>query len=328
LIGYTRWCSVNVIFLLLLLWSGQASADATSEGAVSVGYRMDSLDWNISGAGNPVGNSPNILSELEWRDMQFLQLKGELSGTNAQGFYFRGYTNLGWVVDGVNQDSDYAESNRRAEFSRSVNAVGGSRVLDVSGGLGTTFFMGPTQQYRFIPMLGLSYHNLNMRMRKGYQDVSNLSNAQLVDPEITSLPPLGPFGGLNSRYEAEWSGPWVGADMLLDLRSSGRILVRLEKHWVNYYAKANWNLREDFDHPLSYEHKSSGEGWVFELGWQNAPVDYQWVWGVNVSLQSWEAGAGEYLVHFADGSLGVSQLNGVNWSSKSIHLSLSKAFGN
>ena len=318
-------CRYSVVILLLTL-ANQVCADSYSEGSVSLGYRVDSLDWTIDGAGNPLGTSPNILSELEWRDMEILQLKGELSGSNAAGIYFRGYGNFGWVLDGVNQDSDYAESNRTAEFSRSINDVDGSRVLDLSGGLGLTFFLDHAEQYRFIPMVGLSYHNQNMQMRGGNQVVSNVSNAQLLDPAISSLPSEGPFPGLNSSYEAEWSGPWLGADMLLDLRNSGKLLLRVEKHWVNYYAKANWNLREDFDHPLSYEHKSNGEGWVLELGWQNAPIEYQWVWGVKVSLQEWDAGVGQYLVHYADGSRSVSRFNGANWSSKSVHFSLSKAF--
>ena len=141
------------------------AASEQSNVSLNLGYRVDSLDWNIHGG----STGPDILSELEWRDMDFLQLRSELSGANAAGIYFRGSAAYGWVLDGVNQDSDYAGDNRTLEFSRSLNDVNGSRVLDVSGSLGAAFFVGERDQYRIIPMAGYSYHNQHFRMRNGNQ---------------------------------------------------------------------------------------------------------------------------------------------------------------
>ena len=306
----------RLVVLLSLVWilSGQVlAASGPSDTSLSLGYRVDSLDWNIDGG----SSGPNILSELEWRDMDILQLRGGLTSANREGFYFRGYVDYGWVLDGVNQDSDYAGDNRTSEFSRSISEVDGSRVLDLSGGLGFTYFAGISDQYRIIPLVGYSYHNQDLRMRNGFQVV----------------PAFGPFAGLDSSYESEWSGPWLGVDVLLDLQGGNRAFVRMEKHWVDYYAKANWNLRDTFAHPVSFEHEANGSGWVLELGWQNAPSPYRWVWGVTVSLQAWTTETGidrTFLVIPGPPCNGncysEGLLNEVNWSSQSINFTLSKAF--
>ena len=68
--------------------AGSVLAGELSGVAVSAGYRLDSLDWNIDGRGNPVGSSPNILSELQWRDLDIFQLNGVFlaPGSQKRGF--------------------------------------------------------------------------------------------------------------------------------------------------------------------------------------------------------------------------------------------------
>ena len=315
--------------LLLLCCSGTAQAfgeHSETEFALSLGYRMDSLDWNISGEGNPVGSSPNILSELEWRDMQFMQLKTELTTTNHTGFVFRGSLDYGWVRDGENQDSDYAGDNRTLEFSRSVNGVDGSKVVDISGGLGFNLISDGTESYQIRPMFGYSYHRQDMRMTNGDQRVFDLANYQIFDPSASGTVPLGPFPGLNSSYEATWKGFWLGVDTEMDLTSESRLFARLEAHRVNYSAEANWNLRTDFAHPVSFTHDANGQGGVLTLGWKQMPEIYRWRWGVTLTLQSWNTDAGTDRTFLANGAVGVGKLNEVNWSSKSLDISLQKRF--
>ena len=43
-------------------------------------------------------------------------------------------------------------------------------------------------------------------------------------------PPLGPFPGLDSSYNTEWKGPWLGFDALLpDLTTLDAMTRRLER---------------------------------------------------------------------------------------------------
>jgi Protochlamydia outer membrane protein len=301
-------------------------AEEKTDVSLSLGYRTDSLDWNISGENNPVGTSPNILSELEWRELDILQLKAEVMGSNRAGVVVRGNAGYGWVLDGVNQDSDYAGSNRTLEFSRSVNDVEGSRVLDLSGGLGFLYYPGETAQFRLIPMLGYSYHSQKLQMNNGNQVLWNSSNASMLNPALAGWQPLGPFPGLDSSYDAQWSGPWVGTDVVWDLASGSTLYARAEAHWINYTAQANWNLRTDFAQPVSFEHEANGRGSVLELGWKRLPSHTRWGWGMSLVLQSWATESGIDSTFFASGGVAVTKLNEVNWSSRSINLSLQKSF--
>lgn len=306
---------------LLVAYIGPTLADNT-QATFSTGYRLDSLDWNI--AGTLAGTSPNIISELEWRDMQFLQFKGELAGTNQNQVYFRGSAAFGYAFGGENQDSDYAGDNRTLEFSRSVNGIDGSHVLDFSGGIGFDIPFGANDAHRFIPLFGASYHTQRMRMVDGNQVLSDAANKAVLFPLEPPPPSIGLFSGLDSSFDAEWGGFWLGGDVIFDLQDRGTVFARLEGHWVNYRAQANWNLIPTFAHPVSFEHEADGTGVVFELGWRDILLADGWAWGVDLSLQRWQTDPGT--IFFYGATPGAQRLNEVNWSSKQLNLSLSKEF--
>jgi hypothetical protein len=271
---------------------------------LEAGFRRDNLDWNIAGS----NNSPNVLSELTWRDLNIFQVKGELAGSNVDKYYFRASFDHGWVLSGENQDSDYAGDDRTLEFSRSINGVDGSTVWDLSLGFGKEIPFGAKAQHRLIPLGGLSYHRQSMRMTDGNQVV----------------PADGPFPGLQSSYDATWAGLWFGADTLWDMRESGIVRLQLEYHWKAWYsAKANWNLRTAFDHPVSFEHEAVGEGLVLGLAWRGTPVRHHWVWGVDLTYQRWITDSGTDRIYWADCyCYSEGPLNEVNWSSMALSLSL------
>lgn len=311
--------------MLLAMMSAPSAGAFAASGqngiTLDAGFRRDSLDWNIAGT----NNSPNVLSELTWRDLNIFQLKGELAGANVEGTYFRASFDYGWVLSGENQDSDYAGDDRSLEFSRSINGVDGSTVWDASVGMGKEFFFGHKKLHRLIPQAGFSYHSQNLRMTDGNQVLWNQDNALLLDPDF--LPqPLGPIPGLRSSYDATWSGPWIGVDTLWDLRESGNVRLRLEAHWAWYSAEANWNLRSDFDHPVSFEHEADGRGFLLDLAWHGAPMRDRWVWGANLSFQRWTTDVGTDTTYLVDPCYCYVEgpLNEVNWSSVTLGLSLRK----
>jgi hypothetical protein len=326
-LAVSKWFGLT---MALVPWCAWADYEYPG-GALHLGYRMDNLDWNISGEGNQAGAEPNILSELEWRDLQIFELKGELSGASHKQIYFRGFASYGWVLDGENQDSDYAGDDRTLEFSRSINDVDGSRVMDFKGAVGPEIAFGQREQHRFIPLIGYSYHTQRLRMTNGNQVLWGQNNADSFSPGSYLPLPLGPFPGLNSSYEANWSGFWLGADLLLDLQDSGTVFASVELHRVDYYAEADWNLRSDLAHPVSFEHEANAGGLVMELGWRQPTSRYRWTWGANLVLQSWTTGSGidrTYLVDPAPPCNGYcyteGKLNEVNWSSASVAITLRK----
>jgi hypothetical protein len=289
--------------------------------SIDIGYRTDDFDWNI--AGDISGNNPNILSELTWSDLEILQLEFGVAKIFPNGFVLKGEIAYGFILDGENQDSDYFGDNRTGEFSRSNNSANDGSTSDVSIGLGYynpvlsvpissvwNFSLGTT-----LPIIGFSFHGQNLTITEGFQ----------------TIPPLGPFPGLNSSYDAEWYGPWVGLELNAkiykrDVTSPAHeFLFGIEYHWADYYAEANWNLRTDLAHPKSFEHEADGSGIVFWFG-HNYFFNPQWSLNIIYKYQKWETDPGIDRVFFADGTEAVTRLNEVNWKSSAFMVGVTRSF--
>lgn len=267
------------------------------------GYRNDSLRWNI--ASDLTGRStPNILSELTWKQLQILQLRLGWQMQAQNGFHLRTTGAYGWILDGRNQDSDYFGNNRTLEFSRSNNDANGDNVWDVSTAIGYRKTLGDPA-FQVTPLLGVSHHAQNLRITHGNQTIPN----------------LGAFSGLNSTYQAQWKGPWLGAEVEWDTADATRVFLRLERHHVDYSAEANWNLRTEpvtgFQHPKSFEHRATAIGNVISFGgW--GELTRRWSSKLTFDYQRWKANPGTDEVFLINGNTSTSRLNKVEWRSWAI----------
>lgn len=280
-----------------------------TEFAFSAGYRRDDLDWNIAGDIN--GNNPNILSELTWEDLESFQLKLQNKTVIPNIFYFRALVSHGWIFDGKVQDSDYAGDNRTFEFSRSNNSADDGDVWDASVGIGYPFRIGGDEIWTIAPLVGYSYHEQNLTLTDGNQ----------------TIPRLGPFPGLDSTYETQWKGPWIGLDLHFKAKEIEIWPQRIEAyfsteyHWADYDAEADWNLRPDFEHPKSFEHEADGNGWVLGVGF-NFVLNPNLLLNFNYDYQNWSTDDGTHKVFFADGTTAKTRLNEVNWTSHALSLGI------
>jgi hypothetical protein len=300
-------------------WQGESlSNGVTSTVGLSNGYRIDNLNWNI--AGNRQGSDPNVLSELAWSDITIYQLKLSNRTVIRDWVYLRSYLDYGIVVDGDNQDSDYDGDNRSLEFSRSVNGVDGNSVWDGSIGAGPrlSFFDATVI---VCPMLGYAIARQDLNIVDGYQVLT-------TPPAGTST---GPIDGLDSRYQTRWKGPWIGVDFLLathlaqgPFRSVG-VMFTGEYHWVDYTADANWNLRTDLRHPVSFSHEAEGTGMLvgttilLETG-------NHWSFNFGMNMMDMTTDAGLDRIYFADGTSDDTCLNEVNWRAITFETGLSYGF--
>lgn len=275
-------------------------------------YRSDKFDWSI--AGDTSGQNPNILSELTWDNLKIFQLRLANETVIHQVFYARGLVSYGWIYDGDNQDSDYLGDNRTLEFSRSNNNAGDGDTWDWSVGIGPRLTFG-LDYLEIMPLLGYAYYEQHLTITDGYQ----------------TIPPLGPFEGVDITYDTRWRGPWVGLDLKL---RAGRPLgifrdvgffTTFEYHWADYYAQADWNLRADFAHPKSFEHEADGHGYIFTIGTQ-LYFNLHWALIVGYAYSKWETDPGIDRTFFADGTVGETRLNKVNWKSSVFSLGICYRF--
>ncbi len=304
--------TVKPVFILLIFILSHASvafaADTSKEFTLSAGYRQDELDWNI--AGDLSGANPNILSELKWTGLGSFNIKAGLKAVFNKALYIRGAFSGGKASSGENQDSDYSGDNRAGEFSRSNNKGSGD-VWDASAGAGIkTVRRYSSGLFEFIPLIGYSYHRQNLKITDGRQ----------------TIPATGAFSRLDSSYDAEWLGPWVGADFALR-RPDFSLYGSMEFHVASYHAEADWNLRTDFRHPTSFEHFATGGGAVLS-GAMDFPVrkDSPWIFSASIDIQALRAAAGLDRTYMATGAIIDTELNEVNWTSFSLMAGLKRGF--
>jgi opacity protein-like surface antigen len=285
------------------------------------GYRTGRLDWNLAGDRN--GGNPDVLSELEWEDLDIFQVKAAgrvLLGPDSMphlSLCLKGSAAYGWITDGDNRDSDYAGDHRTLEYSRSENSGDDGNVLDLAVALGPQFHF-LENRVAVALLAGWSYHEQNLKITDGEQTVSEPS---LAGP----LEPTGPIYGLDSSYDARWWGPWLGAD--LECRITPHLSTRgsFEYHFARYEGEADWNLRSDLAHPVSFRHDDHGRGIVLSAEAEYRITD-NWSLNLDYTFQDWKTDNGIHRIYEASGATGSTRLNEVHWESHALMLGIGCRF--
>jgi len=318
-----RFISLLLLATVLLCCSGLSTFACDSiclDSAsidVGIGYRSDQFDWSISG--DTTGGNPNILSELTWDDLDIsqLQLAGQFELINVPLFekkvLVQTKLSLGKIWSGTVQDSDYGSDNRTNELSRSVSGADRGMTFDLSGAVGPVFEFEQMAGLRVTPLIGYGFNLQALTMTDGTQISlgGGATSTQILE--------------LDSSYTAYWYGPWLGVDVEYIFDNKLTLATSFEYHWVEFFAQADWNLRTDFEHPVSFEHEASGSGVIWNIDGAY-PLNDQWLWLFNVTVQDWKATGGTDRTFLADGRVGKTHLNRVDWSSFAVMTGLSYQF--
>ncbi len=311
----------QLLFSLLIIGSFQAQASSDWQAfsvptlwqqlkvspSILLGDANGDFNWNI--ASDPSGLiTPNVLSELSYDDLNIAKWQFEtlselpLSPTHSLISEFSIAT--GVIDEGVVRDSDYDQNNKGGEYSRSYSNPQGSKLLDYSFAAG--FSQQLSHQWTIKGLLGYSFHEQSFNKKEGEQVLS----ADFRTPNV------GKFGGLNSSYEANWEGPWLGAQLGWQDRHQG-FNFRFEHHMTEYYAEADWNLRSDFAHPKSFDHVATGQGTIARFEYQrhlNRSLGFM----VRYQHERWEAKNGIDTVYFANQTTATTRLNHSKWNQSAL----------
>lgn len=266
----------------------------------------DYFRWNI--AGTIFGTQPNILSELTWRDATMGNIHLSLDN-NFNNIHLRMESYFGSLLRGKVQDSDYDGDDRTGEFSRSVNDSDGSSMgIKLSA---RRHFRWSSTGLIVKPALFYSFEQQTRNMKNGLQVISDNQGS----PVYGVVPEPGPFPGLDSSYRSSWHSFGPG----LEIARRGDtvdLALGVDYYWyMSYYAVANWNLRDSFEHPRSFEHLGSREGsgnfdYYFKL-------DYRLDWGSELFFQyryrHWQIKDLLNKTYFSDGEVKETQVNEVQW---------------
>jgi outer membrane protein W len=116
--------------------------------------------------------------------------------------------------------------------------------------------------------------------------------------------------------------------MGLELRGAkGKIFgfARLEYHWADYYGKGDWNLKDNFQHPVSFTHDAQGIGTVISLG-AGYILSRDWSLQLRADVENWDTDYGTDRTYFSSGATSDTRLNVVNWESLAIMLGATYRF--
>lgn len=255
-------------FLLLLSTSCYAAAPLTTQ--IGIGYRQDSLNWNI---GSPTGQ-PNVLSELSWKQLRMVDYRTEMIYNRPGTFYVRAIGDYARIYSGTVRDSDWHGDNRTREFSRSISDAGKGEAFDLSACAGYKRYC-IAKGITAIPVVGYSWHEQHLRMFNGVIVLNTESSF------------LGPFDGLHANYRGKWFGPLFGCDFYSAPCSEWQLYANVQGQYNFYRGSGHWNLRDDILD--DFTHSATGWGFLLRFG-----VSHE----INPCL--WAGIEGEYQNHWTE----------------------------
>ena len=258
------------------------------------GWRHEHFEWTI--AGDLSGRHPNILSDLDWRNLNIVMAHAGAEITFRKNWHLFLGGGYGWIVSGGNRDSDYDFNNRRGEYSRSTADTRGGTV-DADALLGYDFNV--SRAVTLTPGAGFTYHRMRLNDRNGIQ---------VID---TDFHDVGPFGGLDSEYSANWWGAAVGVGAKVRLSEKWRWLTGVRYELLRYHGSAFWNLRRDF---VNFQDTANGQGWLLTTGveWDFAA---RWSFALLGEYACRRTGAGTDDTLFNDNSHELTRFNRAVWES-------------
>ncbi len=264
-------------FLLPLFSSAQKNKFSIEVGPE---YRNEDFRWSI--AGNMQGQNPNILSELIFKPVKSAGFFANGGFNIRRKFSINGYYNKLWTYDGEVTDFDYDGDNRTLP----------STQLYLQSNKGSARSVGGRFNYHFFKTA-----DFDISVGAGYDFTKQLYYL------TNDNDPL-----LNSTYETKWKGPNLSLNGLY-MYQFFSIGTGITSRYLMYDAKANWNLIESFQHPVSFVHDAKGYGIDYRLSLGVQPANF-----IKLNLQglysNWKTEYGVDKLYQADGAVIKARMNG------------------
>ena len=232
-----RKYTLIIHFVLFSIWPCFAFTQYKNEKhkldiSLSAGYQQQNLTWSI--AGNLQGQNPNILSELKWKNVGGPVFDATATWNVWKLFFVHTSIAQSITVTGSVNDTDYQGDDRTdPSFNETLKSNHGNStaILLLAG-----YKIMQTEKCNITPYIGYGIK------RQSFFLLDDGTGAQK----------------LNSNYKPVWNGLAASLEIEAILHDRLRLKNFLSYHQVNYRAKADWNLIDDFQHPLSFKHIAKG----------------------------------------------------------------------
>lgn len=202
----------------------------------------NNIQYSISG--NIDGTSPNILSDLSWKNVNSAVYGGEITA-GINHFSIEGRYSYGTTYGGDVSDIDYAEDNRNGVFSEQYLSSNIGTIKEIRIFPAYHFFRRSHISLLAYPAFQVTKQLLYLvnKVTKDHQDyIDDLQSSYQYNSRVV---------GAGLKMFAGWD--------------KFSLVTRVNAGKLFYEASGNWNLRRDLEHPVSYSHKARGKSIAFEI---------------------------------------------------------------
>ncbi|HEY1165608.1 MAG TPA: hypothetical protein VGE90_10585 [Chitinophaga sp.] len=207
---------------------------------ISAGGAVNSSDFNWSIAGNMQGQSPNVLSALQFNKVTSVGIYIEGSYRPFKWLELNGSYQKNGTISGDGVDTDYEGDNRTHPTYNETFTSDRGWLETFTAGAQACFLS--RERYRL--KAGLFY-------------TSSTQNYYLLNADLEDL---------RSTYTAKWYGPKLSIGADYNCNKKWTLSAAFAYYLVKYKATANWNLIAALMHPVSFRQTANGNMVDGQLG--------------------------------------------------------------
>lgn len=253
--------------------------------SVGTGYQKENFHWSI--AGNADGQNPNVYSELKWHNIAGETWYSSLQYNFWNRFWITGGYSYSKITSGTSNDTDYGADNRTdSVYDQNFSSNKGS-TSTWSADIGCSVIQ--TRKIQLLPSIGYS---------SNYQNYYLLGN-------------VGDFAQVNSSYKTNWKGTYLKLKVRFQLIGPLCIAASATYNQIKYNAAADWNLIENFQHPVSFRDNANGYGFNGNAGLLYAITKHISI-HAGLTWFDWETGKGIDQLYLTNGTTDKTQMNGAS----------------
>jgi hypothetical protein len=253
----TRISNLSLFFATAALAISSALSAATTSLELGVGYRQDSISWDVKERG---ALNPRSRINLHFKDLEIVLLDAKVKSTfGCSESYVRAEFDYGWVVDGKCREQ--FESERRhhntAHFLHHRGYVekgeyldivlhndvknGNSFVWDFDIAFAAPFDLWCNSGFKLAPAVGFALNSQQLRVK------DRVSNCDISVPRCDrqNFNIDGHRSG-NSKFRTQFWGPWVGFDFTFVSEDCWNLYGEFELHFGRARRHRDSNLGNDY----------------------------------------------------------------------------------
>lgn len=250
-----------IIFSSLVVFFSDVSAGCGSMGScgtlingseIGLGYtyRQDDIQYKFDSSLDCFTDS----FEQTFNKIKIQQVSGLLKFDIYNIVYSRTKADFGWVFDG----STHHTSHVFDDTFKDSGCVTNNYVFDFSTAVGCIWDCG-ANGFKLIPLVGYAWDNQTFEA----------GNIEVVEDTRYDSALGTHLSDVHQIFKANWFGPWIGLDVILDTFYGWEIFLEFEYHWAEYrgsFSQGDFAINGFVVDSVDRHDFGCGQGFVGNIG--------------------------------------------------------------